>query len=519
MVRRRAADRRRRRLHLQPGARRRPRGARPGRRTSTGSRRSPRPTTRPSCSPWRSPTRCCRCCRSRSSPSTSGRTSTRRRSRATPPSPTDGQPVVGSGPFRLVEGTAGGSTYRFEANPDYWQGAPHVDEVVFRVYKSEDPAVQALIKGEVDFVEDITALQVKSLQDKEGITAQTGDSPGFDEIAFNTGSIDVETGEPIGDPQPGRSTRAFRDALGYALDLDQIIEQGLPGRRRCPARRSSRRPTRPTTGSRRRTRLRPSTSRRPARCSTRPATPWVTTACGPCRTGHPIGDAAARRAHRLRRRLAADHGLLPGVARRARHRHRGGDLRVEQADRRHPRRRRSTLFEWGWYVEPDPGLDAQLHDLRPARQLVGLVVLQRGVRRPLRAAARRRSTTATRQDLVKQMQEILYRDAPYLVTAYCSIGEALRSDRFACFQPQPDPGGVWLIQYGSTTTSTCVRPTRPATATASRAPAARLRRRPESRTAAALTAASGVARRRRRGGCAAAVVGGDGAARRRAIGR
>ena len=24
----------------------------------------------------------------------------------------------------------------------------------------------------------------------------------------------------------------------------------------------------------------------------------------------------------------------------------------------------------------------------------------------------------------------------------------MRSDRFACFQPQPNPGGVWLIQYG-----------------------------------------------------------------------
>ena len=34
-----------------------------------------------------------------------------------PAEPTDGQPVVGSGPFRLVEGTAGGSTYRFEAQP------------------------------------------------------------------------------------------------------------------------------------------------------------------------------------------------------------------------------------------------------------------------------------------------------------------------------------------------------------------------------------------------------------------
>ena len=47
--------------------------------------------------------------------------------------------MVGSGPFRLVEGTAGGSTYRFEANPDYWGGAPHIDEVVFRVFKSRRP--------------------------------------------------------------------------------------------------------------------------------------------------------------------------------------------------------------------------------------------------------------------------------------------------------------------------------------------------------------------------------------------
>jgi peptide/nickel transport system substrate-binding protein len=46
------------------------------------------------------------------------------------------------------------------------------------------------------------------------------------------------------------------------------------------------------------------------------------------------------------------------------------------------------------------------------------------------------------------MQEILYRDSPYLVTAYSAIGEAVRSDRFACFVPQPNPGGVWLEQYG-----------------------------------------------------------------------
>ncbi len=93
------------------------------------------------------------------------------------PDPDNPATTVGSGPFRLVEGKTGGSTFRFEANPDYWGGAPHVDQVVFRVYKSKDPAIQALIKGEVDYVNDITPLQVEALQDEPGITAQNGVSP------------------------------------------------------------------------------------------------------------------------------------------------------------------------------------------------------------------------------------------------------------------------------------------------------------------------------------------------------
>jgi peptide/nickel transport system substrate-binding protein len=39
-------------------------------------------------------------------------------------------------------------------------------------------------------------------------------------------------------------------------------------------------------------------------------------------------------------------------------------------------------------------------------------------------------------------------DAPYLLTAYSTVGEAWRSDRFEGFVPQPDPGGVMLISYG-----------------------------------------------------------------------
>jgi peptide/nickel transport system substrate-binding protein len=54
-----------------------------------------------------------------------------------------------------------------------------------------------------------------------------------------------------------------------------------------------------------------------------------------------------------------------------------------------------------------------------------------------------------RAEIVKQMQKMLYDDAPYVVTFYYDELQAYRSDRFAGFKPQPDPGGVVLFQYGT----------------------------------------------------------------------
>ena len=360
--------------------------------------------------------------------------------------PEDGKPVVGSGPFRLVEGTAGGSTYRFEANPDYWQGAPHIDEVVFRVYKSEDPAVQALIKGEVDFVEGIPPLQVEALQGEPGITAQNGDSPGFDEIAFNTGSVDLETGEPIGDPNPALLDPKFRHALGYAIDRDVIIEKvyqgaGEPGHDDHPA--GVRRLPLGAAGGRG-VHLRPGQGRRS--CWTRPATRWAPTGSRTMPDGDADRHAAAGRALGLAD-VARHDGLLQGVARRRRHRRRGR--------RRYESSKLTDVilegnfdaFEWGWYVEPDPdsmlsymtcGQLGNWSDSWYCNEEYDALYEQQHVEIDQDDAA----------EMVKQMQQILYEDSPYLVTAYSTIGEAFRSDRFACFQPQPDPGGIWLVQYG-----------------------------------------------------------------------
>jgi peptide/nickel transport system substrate-binding protein len=44
---------------------------------------------------------------------------------------------------------------------------------------------------------------------------------------------------------------------------------------------------------------------------------------------------------------------------------------------------------------------------------------------------------------------MLYDDAPYDVLYYYANLEAYRSDRFTNFQPQPDPKGSLLFQYGT----------------------------------------------------------------------
>jgi peptide/nickel transport system substrate-binding protein len=104
-------------------------------------------------------------------------------------------------------------------------------------------------------------------------------------------------------------------------------------------------------------------------------------------------------------------------------------------------------FQWGWYVEPDP--DSMLSYFTCA---------QRGgwsdswmcdkTYDKLYTEQNQSTDQAQREDIVKQMQQMLYDQAPYLVTAYNQIGEAYRSDRWEGFVQQPDPGGILLFQYG-----------------------------------------------------------------------
>jgi peptide/nickel transport system substrate-binding protein len=358
--------------------------------------------------------------------------------------PSDGEPVVGSGPFSLVQGTAGGSTYRFEARDDYWKGTPHLDQVVLRVFKSTDSAVQALIKGEVDHVYDVPALQAEALEGEPGITTHFGDSPGFDEIAFNAGAVDTDSGEPVGDGHEALQDPAFRFALGFAMDRERIIETayqgvGTPGDSIIP----------PTYGT---WRWEPpeedAYTYDPERADELLTEAGYTTDADGNRLMPDGSDFGTLRLFArsesdtsvtvidLFGEWLADIGIDTEIT--AMESNRLTDVIIEGE---------YDVFEWGWFVEPDP--DSMLGYLT-CDQLASwndAWYCNEEYDR-LYAEQKRAVDDEERAELVTRMQEIFYYDAPYQVTMYGATGEALRTDRWACVQPQPDPGGVWFQQYG-----------------------------------------------------------------------
>jgi peptide/nickel transport system substrate-binding protein len=140
-------------------------------------------------------------------------------------------PLVGTGPYTLAEWKTGNFA-RFVRNPNFWGKQGFEDEVVLRFFPDNgDTMVQALKNGELDYVHGVNADQFKQLQaDTATYTAVAGAANGWTQLAFNT--YGTGTGKTI--PNGGASTKAlqdaaFRDALGYAVDKQALVDRVLGG--------------------------------------------------------------------------------------------------------------------------------------------------------------------------------------------------------------------------------------------------------------------------------------------------
>jgi peptide/nickel transport system substrate-binding protein len=125
-------------------------------------------------------------------------------------------PIVGSGPFQVVEWKKG-QYIRLKANPSYWKGRPHVDELIFQIYTNANSMVSDLKTGAIDGAVDVPMAQFAELKSTPGITAITATSWRFTELGFNCYASKNSMANPV------LLDQSFRQALQYAIDRQDIV--------------------------------------------------------------------------------------------------------------------------------------------------------------------------------------------------------------------------------------------------------------------------------------------------------
>jgi peptide/nickel transport system substrate-binding protein len=359
------------------------------------------------------------------------------------------QDVVGSGPFTLTERKTG-QFVRFTANKDYWAGAPKVDEVVFRVFNNPDALIQAMRNGEVDFADNLDADPWEALKKVPDVTTYPAAYTGFDEIAFNTGAA-LDDGTPIGDGHPALKDVRVRRALSQAIDNQELVDRvlngtGTPGSTVIPPIYEN-------------LHLRPANPISFDIAAANAALDAAGYAKGPDGVRRMPGGGqplvfrlyARQESTTSQRTSQFVQGWLKQVGVTV-------NVKVIAEDNLTEQIGQGTfdMFEWGWVVEPDP--DYQLSTFtcdKRSYQEGGSTLANLSdsfycnpAYDALYAKQATQTDPAERAETVKQMQQILYDDAPYAVTFYYDNLQAY-SNRFSGFVAQPPPKGALLFQYGT----------------------------------------------------------------------
>lgn len=126
-----------------------------------------------------------------------------------------GEEPIGSGPYKLVEWNRGDSLV-FEANEDYFNGAPAIKSMTWRIIPEGSGRTIALEAGEVDVVIEVESMDYERLKETEGITVAEYDSTSIIWLYLNN-------------EVPGLDNQNVRHAINSAINKESVVEVALNG--------------------------------------------------------------------------------------------------------------------------------------------------------------------------------------------------------------------------------------------------------------------------------------------------
>jgi peptide/nickel transport system substrate-binding protein len=134
--------------------------------------------------------------------------------------------LIGTGAFKLAQYDKEQGVIVLERNPDFYDGAAKIDQVVFRAFDNSDALIQAFKAGEVDVLYSVPSAALETVRGFPDVVVAQTPSRAFDELIVNSvpaERLDTSTGNPaLLDPK-------VRQALAHALNKQDIVDVVLQG--------------------------------------------------------------------------------------------------------------------------------------------------------------------------------------------------------------------------------------------------------------------------------------------------
>ncbi|TDU88450.1 peptide/nickel transport system substrate-binding protein [Kribbella voronezhensis] len=135
----------------------------------------------------------------------------------------DDFPAVTSGPYIAVEQKKD-QYVKLKANPDYWRGPAKIDELQVIFYDNPAAAVVGLKKGDIDLIGRLAPPDFEALKGDPNIVQWNTQGRRSSYLQVNLGATTSDN-KPIGDGHPALKDQRVRQALHYAIDKQKLVDE------------------------------------------------------------------------------------------------------------------------------------------------------------------------------------------------------------------------------------------------------------------------------------------------------
>jgi peptide/nickel transport system substrate-binding protein len=134
--------------------------------------------------------------------------------------------VMGTGMFKMKTFDKDTGVIILDANMDYFDGAPKIDQIIFRTFDNTDAMIQALKVGDVDLINEVPASAFATVAAMDNVEALSLDGRYFNELIIN--SVDPDN-DPVPTGNPALADPAVRLAIATAINKQDIVDIVLQG--------------------------------------------------------------------------------------------------------------------------------------------------------------------------------------------------------------------------------------------------------------------------------------------------